>query len=548
MSYEPTNWKKGDKITSARLNKIENGIQGNDSEISDLKSGLSDIDTLNTDLFTYASWMTGGVNPTTGSDASSSVRLRTDYIDLIGIESFITQVESGYKYCGYLINADKTAVVHTIAWTTGVIAVDMTDHPTAASVRFVLQKTDNTLPESGSYLTGRFRTNLIDAINSKVGGENIQLELYDTDLVSGSLQAQSMTVSANPACVSYLTKIPVNGGEQIKIEPPEVAGVDHYTYRFGFYDSNGTYLSQIATTADPVCNTTSAHSYISFMCVAYDANNAQVAFNVLNSYTANDKINVVFLDRWISVDELALKSWVETFFEPGGRGGHMTNAVNINKNVNSARLGALQYPQSFCVYDNKYYSIDGDNIAEQDANFNVLRDTTLSTGHGNSLQLGHNGKAYASGWNDQKIYVIDLASLSVTNTITIPITGYFSAVVDDLNNIVYILHRATYPDTIDHYTFSIYDITNATMISSRIVNAFGALQGMDYVDGKIIAAYGLGTQAVPNGVAVYNSIGDIIGSFDLQIFSITEIEGIAFNRNGEGVYISLWNKSVYLIN
>lgn len=41
MSYEPTNWKKGDKITSARLNKIENGIQGNDSEISDLKSDLS---------------------------------------------------------------------------------------------------------------------------------------------------------------------------------------------------------------------------------------------------------------------------------------------------------------------------------------------------------------------------------------------------------------------------------------------------------------------------------------------------------------------------
>lgn len=43
MSYEPTKWKKGDKITSARLNKIENGIQGNDSEISDLKSGLSEL-------------------------------------------------------------------------------------------------------------------------------------------------------------------------------------------------------------------------------------------------------------------------------------------------------------------------------------------------------------------------------------------------------------------------------------------------------------------------------------------------------------------------
>lgn len=43
MSYEPTNWKKGDKVTSTRLNKIENGIQGNDAEITDLKENLSDI-------------------------------------------------------------------------------------------------------------------------------------------------------------------------------------------------------------------------------------------------------------------------------------------------------------------------------------------------------------------------------------------------------------------------------------------------------------------------------------------------------------------------
>ena len=48
MSYEPTNWKKGDKITSVRLNKIENGIQGNDSEIGALKEDLnSKVSTVN---------------------------------------------------------------------------------------------------------------------------------------------------------------------------------------------------------------------------------------------------------------------------------------------------------------------------------------------------------------------------------------------------------------------------------------------------------------------------------------------------------------------
>lgn len=45
MSYEPTIWKKGDKVTSTKLNKIENGIQGNDEEITSIKEGLSDIQT-----------------------------------------------------------------------------------------------------------------------------------------------------------------------------------------------------------------------------------------------------------------------------------------------------------------------------------------------------------------------------------------------------------------------------------------------------------------------------------------------------------------------
>ena len=42
MSYEPTIWKKGDKVTSTKLNKIENGIQGNDEEITSIKENLTD--------------------------------------------------------------------------------------------------------------------------------------------------------------------------------------------------------------------------------------------------------------------------------------------------------------------------------------------------------------------------------------------------------------------------------------------------------------------------------------------------------------------------
>lgn len=44
MSYESTNWKKGDKVTSAKLNKIEQGIQENDIITSMLTEDLTSIE------------------------------------------------------------------------------------------------------------------------------------------------------------------------------------------------------------------------------------------------------------------------------------------------------------------------------------------------------------------------------------------------------------------------------------------------------------------------------------------------------------------------
>ena len=43
MSYEPTNWKSGDKVTSTRLNKIEQGIKGIDNDTSRIKEDLNSI-------------------------------------------------------------------------------------------------------------------------------------------------------------------------------------------------------------------------------------------------------------------------------------------------------------------------------------------------------------------------------------------------------------------------------------------------------------------------------------------------------------------------
>ena len=48
MSYEPTNWKAGDTVTSAKLNKIEQGIKNNilvaNLIFDDFENGIAHLD------------------------------------------------------------------------------------------------------------------------------------------------------------------------------------------------------------------------------------------------------------------------------------------------------------------------------------------------------------------------------------------------------------------------------------------------------------------------------------------------------------------------
>lgn len=209
--------------------------------------------------------------------------------------------------------------------------------------------------------------------------------------------------------------------------------------------------------------------------------------------------------------------------------------------VSTNQVGSVKYAQSFCVYNGKYYSTDGSNISEQDASFNVLRDVRISLGHGNALQLGSGKYAYASGWDDNKIYVVDLDNLEVVNIITLPTTGYTTCVVDDLNKLAFVFQRDSVPDTVENYNFIIYDYDNQEIKSQRVINAFGAMQAADYYNGKIIITWGTGTVALPSGMAIYNTSGDILAEYNLSIFSTSEPEGVCFSRESEKLLIGIWN-------
>ena len=256
----------------------------------------------------------------------------------------------------------------------------------------------------------------------------------------------------------------------------------------------------------------------------------------------------IFLINIAKVDDSAITSndgqkiTMISFMSRGAvNSDYVIMADMLKHPVSTNQIGSVKYAQSFCVYNGKYYSTDGSNISEQDTSFNVLRDVGISLGHGNALQLGNGKYAYASGWDDNKIYVVDLDNLEVVNIITLPTTGYTTCVVDDLNKLAFVFQRDSFPDTVENYNFIIYDYDNQEIKSQRVINAFGAMQAADYYNGKIIITWGTGTVELPSGMAIYNTSGDILAEYNLSIFSTSEPEGVCFSRESEKLLIGIWN-------
>ena len=212
---------------------------------------------------------------------------------------------------------------------------------------------------------------------------------------------------------------------------------------------------------------------------------------------------------------------------------YVIGADLLRREVKATRLGDVKGVQSFCLYNDKYYSTDGKHMYVQDREFRLLEEKELDVGHGNALQLGCSHYAYASGWDDQKVYVVDLDTLSISEVIDLGTTGYTTCAVDDLNGIIYIFQRDSYPTSIVHYNFIRYDLKARKVLSTRRINAFSAMQACDFYNGKIAVGWGLGTEASPSGMAIYNSEGDILAEYHLEIYEHNEPEGICFDRKNK---------------
>ncbi len=203
-------------------------------------------------------------------------------------------------------------------------------------------------------------------------------------------------------------------------------------------------------------------------------------------------------------------------------------------------LGQITKYQSFCIYNNKIYSTDGESISVQDADTMALENTvSISVGHGNGFQLGSSNLGYISGWNDNTIYVFNLDTLTLDRTITLPTNGFTTCAVDDINNLIYIFRLEGNPNTGGYYDFITYDYNNEQIISTKKITFWiRDMQSIDFYKGRIIMASGRGTATDGNKYAVFNTNGDVISEIVIGDLEYTEPEGICIDRNSREIYIS----------
>lgn len=97
MAYVKTTWKTGDKVTSSKLNKIENGIEANDTSCSELLTAITE-DVINYVDTTNFVWEAGTYNATTGAKSSTNNAIRLSNVPYVKSgRIFLDPVESGYS-------------------------------------------------------------------------------------------------------------------------------------------------------------------------------------------------------------------------------------------------------------------------------------------------------------------------------------------------------------------------------------------------------------------------------------------------------------------
>lgn len=558
LPYIPTTWLSGDIVSSARLNKLEGGVKENSdailentADVNQLKSQISDI---NDELIESSVNLLDGktlvqktIQLDDGSQVDSNARISLKDKLYCG-DGTVTIKLNGQKVWWYEYNAEtevKTAAA--TEWQTADFELSVSKD---RLYNFAIGKIDDS-----AIVPSENKVAVIKYIGVKTTVQN-NILLNKFAMKSGALQTASMIVASAINWLSYLVKIPISGGDTVVITLPSISGVVWH-YRYGwYYASDGSLKNQNGNTTSNTLTVPDDCGYFSFAFFACDSSGNQLtSYNLMENFPADEVIKVTFPN--VKTSAFAVEESIIDFVNKGfafknlnSVVGYSVGADMVKRSVSSKRLGTLTQNQSFCKYDNNYYSTDGDYLSVQSADFTAVSTTALSLGHGNVLQLGSSNIAYASGWNDHTVYAVNLDTVTISDTISLPFdSGIEDAVIDDVNKIAYIIHYDGTDSTDAFYDFVAYDYDNERVIlQKKTPLSLSYMQAADFYGGKIFLLFG-GNDAsgVPARVYVFNTVGDIIAEMSIPIFTGDEPEGICFDRDTKTLLVSSFAKNLYEI-
>ena len=311
MSYEPTAWKKGDKVTSTKLNKIEQGIQGNDNEISELKEGLNAIQTA------------------TASDVGKALKAKTvtdgkvtewEFGGTVELDATLTDPikAAQAKAVGDAINSFyKTK---DIPWVRGV-------HGATGSV------------DGKNGVTSGIITN-IHSLTLTSGCRAVIL-LYSDGVYLGKCNADN-TISKTSGNWKYFT-----------------GSIDFGTL-FTTFNANGLSISVMPTdgttiTADSAKGYGDTHCIVKATSEEQERQIATLTSSVFVPYKMSDVFERRLPDDYSYTGENKNRSRVKIGFLQRVP----TGATKCTVNISSASLDNGNYRAGFCFYDENYQQING---------------------------------------------------------------------------------------------------------------------------------------------------------------------------------------------
>lgn len=560
MSYEPTIWKKGDKVTSTKLNKIENGIQGNDEEITSIKEELTAAGTLENIASSQSGYQQGWWGASGGSydsnhtnaicsknyvpraiiklSCSDGYKMRLQawegntYKGVWNGSGFVTQNPNHFQTAFDLFALSQSFPTYTYKFvlykSDGTSAVSVAD---AVNVYVQYSKwTNQSVLNDGINSVLDFTAEAVWEIGSIFGGNGNN---YDEN-------TKAIRTPSNDAiyCLAGLV---------VKTTNPLIKTV--YAFR---YNEGGAYVERIGET-DGNTITLQLDGYYRFVLVS----NVVIDSSAISSFSYGFTIMGEVLSELV-----ADMSKAYAYHTTGKKIDLSAQGFSITPRFllpSTSIHDGLSARQDFDVYNGvlfQLYSNDYVALVNNDTG-TLITHYAITSGHGNACQFSDEfydandtyPLLYSFDYTTNLVYVnrVTDSGATLVRTYKLDTAGYrFSGGLDVKNNQLVTIHyinNSSLDATNNGCKISVWDLSDTTtdandgtlkptLIKQTAVAFLPVIQGCTVFKDILYVSSGYENPNIPVKIVGYNKDGDIVtevADFPTEIVN-SEVESITFYR------------------